>query len=59
MLNPNYKIVKNIFTAIAANNYYCPCMPEKTEDTKCICKRMRETGECHCNLFVKEGDDSA
>jgi ferredoxin-thioredoxin reductase catalytic subunit len=31
----------------------CPCVPTfaQTEDTKCPCKDMRDTGICHCGLF--------
>lgn len=40
------------------NDNYCPCMTQKTEDTKCICKDFRQkiedesyVGECHCGLY--------
>ena len=43
--------------ALKANDGYCPCMLEKTPDTKCFCKDFRENvpvGElCHCGLFYK------
>lgn len=41
---------------VEANDGYCPCMIEKNEDTKCMCKEFRdlnEPGECHCGRFVK------
>lgn len=33
---------------------YCPCMLQDSPDTLCPCKAMKETGHCHCGLFVKE-----
>ena len=41
--------------AIKANDGYCPCRLEKTEDTRCICKEFRDqkSGECRCGLYVK------
>lgn len=41
--------------ALKENDGYCPCMLEKTEDTKCMCKQFREMeeGTCHCGLYTK------
>lgn len=42
--------------AVNANHGYCPCMFEKTEDTKCPCKDFREKDEeciCECGLYQK------
>lgn len=35
---------------------YCPCQPNKTQDTICPCKYMRNYGACRCGLYeqVKE-----
>ena len=40
---------------------YCPCVVEKNENTKCMCKEFREQiqdpdfeGYCHCMLYYKE-----
>ncbi len=39
--------------------FYCPCQPENSAATVCVCEEVRtggyvETmGKCHCNLFVK------
>lgn len=35
---------------------YCPCQPNKTRDTICPCKYMRNYGACRCGLYeqVKE-----
>ena len=31
---------------------YCPCRLDRTPDTICPCKEMKETKHCHCNLFT-------
>lgn len=37
------------------NDGFCPCMIERTPDTKCMCKDFREmeSGICHCGRFEK------
>lgn len=45
---------------VQSNDGYCPCMVEKTPDTKCMCREFREQpepGPCHCGRFVKEAED--
>lgn len=42
--------------AVIDNGGYCPCMVEKTPDTKCMCKDFRdqkEPGPCHCGRYEK------
>jgi hypothetical protein len=42
--------------AVEANDGYCPCMIERTPDTKCMCREFREKqtpGLCHCGRFGK------
>lgn len=42
--------------AVKKNDGYCPCMIERTEATKCMCKDFRnqkEPGPCHCGRFEK------
>jgi len=34
---------------------YCPCRMERSIDTICPCKEMRETRHCHCGLFMEGG----
>ena len=49
-VNPGFR------KAVALNDGYCPCMVEKSEDTKCMCKEFREQetpGPCHCGRFEK------
>jgi hypothetical protein len=58
---PAMKIIKNpakydeITLAVANNDGYCPCLIEKNEDTKCICKEFREQGVglCRCGRYEK------
>ena len=33
---------------------YCPCKVNKTTDTICPCKEMREKSDCCCGLFEKK-----
>ena len=65
----NYRVIKNtddpellaeIERQLKENNGYCPCRPQKTAETRCICKEFREQladddfeGECHCGRFIK------
>jgi len=54
--NPNYKIYESVKQSVKGNGGYCPCLIQKNEDTKCMCKSFREqnhVGECHCGLYVK------
>lgn len=58
-LNPDDDFVKEMKKAIKENNGYCPCSPNKTKDTKCMCKDFKgqtTTGYCHCGLYYKEND---
>ena len=54
-INEDEEIVKEVRLALAANDGYCPCRIEHTEDTKCMCTAFRdmEEGECHCGLYIK------
>ena len=54
--NPNKEIYEEVSNAVKVNDGYCPCIIEKNQDTKCMCKVFREQdheGECHCVRFVK------
>lgn len=49
-INPNIKAL------VDENDGYCPCLIQKNEDTKCICKDFREQkepGKCYCGRFEK------
>ncbi len=52
VINPDKEFVSNLRKKIKANNGFCPCQLEKTQDTKCPCKDFRETNECHCGLYI-------
>lgn len=57
-LNPDRQIVNSVLEGLAANLLlygarYCPCAVNRTNDTVCPCKNMRELNECHCQLYVE------
>lgn len=54
-LNEDAEYVAKIRAALKANDGYCPCVLQKTPDTKCMCKEFREmeSGMCHCGLYIK------
>lgn len=49
--------VSQMIHAVKENDGYCPCRPNKTDDTKCMCREFREQikrkelGRCHCGLY--------
>ena len=49
------EIDPSVKALVRANDGYCPCLIEKTPDTKCPCKDFREmeVGVCHCGRFEK------
>lgn len=54
--NPDAKKYEQMTEAVKKNNGYCPCLVERNEDTKCICKPFREQkteGLCLCGRFIK------
>lgn len=60
-VNPDRDIAEAVQEGLKRNNGYCPCVLEKTPDTKCMCKDFRDKvldrdfeGYCHCMLFYKE-----
>lgn len=40
---------------VEANGGYCPCLIDRNEDNKCMCRDFREMDEgmCHCGRFEK------
>lgn len=54
-LTGNNKHVHNILRRLAITKGHCPCIQESAygEDTICPCRTLRETGECHCGLFLR------
>jgi ferredoxin-thioredoxin reductase catalytic subunit len=57
ILNPNDKVVNAILRRIDKCNGYCPCVAERSEETKCPCVNYRNTGECHCQLYINPNKD--
>ena len=51
MESEEYKLFKD---SLKNNNGYCPCSIEKSDDTKCICKKMREEKICECEVYIWE-----
>lgn len=54
--NPDIDAFKKISEKVVENDGYCPCLLEKNQDTKCMCKDFREQdkpGFCHCGRFMK------
>ena len=55
-LNKNEDIVRIVKEGLKANDNYCPCILEKSENTKCMCKEFKDKkvpGLCHCGLYEK------
>lgn len=60
-LNTDEELVRTVKQGLEKKGGYCPCMLEKSEDTKCMCRDFREKvkdpdfeGYCHCMLYYKE-----
>ena len=49
------EIDPSIKALVFQNDGYCPCMVDKTPETKCPCKAFREQtdGVCHCGRYEK------
>ena len=62
-LNPNPDVVKTVKEGLKRTGGNCPCVLERSEDTKCMCKQFKEQindpnfeGYCHCMLYYKSKD---
>ena len=62
-LNPNPDVVKTVKEGLKRTGGYCPCVLERSEVTKCMCKQFKEQindpnfeGYCHCMLYYKSKD---
>ena len=56
-VNPNKERVDIVLNKLATIQSetgirYCPCMPNRSQDTVCPCKFMREKRVCRCGLYV-------
>ena len=59
-VNQDEAVVKTVREGLKRTGGYCPCRLEQTEDTKCMCKELKEQiadpsfeGFCHCMLYYK------
>lgn len=60
-LNEDAAVVAAVREGLKRTGGYCPCVRERSEDTKCMCREFREQikdpnfeGYCHCMLYCKE-----
>lgn len=60
-LNDDAAVVAAVREGLKRTGGYCPCVRERSEDTKCMCREFREQikdpnfeGYCHCMLYYKE-----
>lgn len=60
-LNEDAAVVAAVREGLRRTGGYCPCVRERSEDTKCMCREFREQikdpnfeGYCHCMLYYKE-----
>lgn len=55
----NAKALKGIAKGLIRTGGICPCAHSEWTDStpradkECPCKTFRETGDCHCGLYVK------
>ena len=56
VLNSDADHVARIRAGIEKCGGHCPCIPRHchTDDTVCPCREYRETGHCHCQMYVPE-----
>lgn len=54
--NPDPEEYARITQKVLDNDGYCPCLLERSPNTKCMCKDFREQtipSFCHCKRFMK------
>ena len=63
-LNENAEVVATVKEGLKRTGGYCPCVRERSEDTKCMCREFKEQindpsfeGYCHCMLYYKSRKD--
>ncbi len=61
--NEDKSIVESVREGLKRTGGYCPCVLQKTEETKCICREFKEQiadpefeGYCRCMLYYKSRD---
>lgn len=55
-LNPDQAHVNKIVNKLGMTGGYCPCLPNRTEDTICPCKYARKQSVCRCGLYVRKSE---
>ncbi len=58
ILNPDLTKRNQVLVDLKANDGYCPCCIEQSEDTKCKCKEAREKNICICGLYTLQEDET-
>ena len=63
-LNEDAAVVAAVREGLKRTGGYCPCVRERSEDTKCMCREFKEQindpsfeGYCHCMLYYKSRKD--
>lgn len=56
-LNEDKEYVAKIIEGIYRKDGHCPCRIKVDETTLCPCDEFVTTGECKCNLFVREDEE--
>lgn len=61
LLNDDKSIVNSVRRGLEHTGGYCPCMPVKSKDTKCMCEDFKQKiadpdfeGYCHCLMYYKQ-----
>ena len=58
-LNPDDKVVNNIFRALERCDGHCPCHHEdRRGNDVCPCDEYKEYNNCVCGLYTKRDEDS-
>ena len=57
-INPDDKIVNNIFRMLAVNKGHCPCHhPQRDGHDQCPCHDWIANSKCYCGLYVKKNNE--
>ena len=57
-VNPDDKIVNNIFRMLSNNDGHCPCShPEREGHDQCPCTDWIKNSICYCRLYVKKNNE--
>ena len=54
--NPDKEFYDKITQKVKDNEGYCPCMLQKDDNSRCVCRAFREQeveGFCHCKRYQK------